>query len=85
MIVLWNREIDGMVYVCKKGRVGDGDSVWWCRLEVMAWGLGLRSTHTEGTPDVGRALYSPQWLHSRMEVLRLLGVGDEYCRPLLKL
>lgn len=54
VIFLWNREIeiDG---IC----VGDGDSVWWCRLEVMAWGLGLRRTHTEGTPDVGRALYSP--------------------------
>lgn len=34
---------------------------------------------------MGGFLYPAQWLHSRMEVLGILGVGDEHRRPLLKL
>lgn len=36
-------------------------------------------------PDVCGFLYPTERLHSRMEVLGILGVGDEHCRPLLKL
>ena len=33
---------------------------------------------------MGGAPHPPQGLRSRVEVLRLLGVGDEHCRPPLE-
>lgn len=36
-------------------------------------------------PDVCGSAYPTQRLHSRMQVLGVLGVGDEHCGPLLKL
>lgn len=36
-------------------------------------------------PDVCGSPYPTQRLHSRVEVLGILGVGDEHCRPLLEL
>lgn len=44
----------------------------------------MLSKHTKQTPDVCRSAYPTQRLHSRVEVLRVLGVGDEHRRPLLE-
>lgn len=40
--------------------------------------------HTEETPDVCRSAYPTQRLHPRVQVLRVLGVGDEHSGPLLE-
>lgn len=46
--------------------------------------LNNNQTNKEQLPDVCRSTYSTQRLHSRMQVLRVLGVGDEHGRPVLK-
>lgn len=42
------------------------------------------SRHLEHKPDVSRSAYPTQRLQSGMQVLGVLGVGDEHCRPLLE-
>lgn len=46
--------------------------------------LGLEKTHTEGTPDVCRAVDATQRLHFWIQVLSIFGVGDDHCGPVLK-